>query len=510
MLHKFLVCLAVALVLHSPVGFATVTFRILTDADMTSPVFAGRSTGQTGDIFWQGGSNDLDLIDLPEINEATIGQNTVGSSSITFAQFGPSTVASYAVGETVYAGPIVFGVNSIKSLTRQIETLTFTDGLDPETQTVLGLQTALFNADNTFSYTRLESQNSTHEFSAATRHGYFLTAGQDPAVVFADAARFANVDPLITQQGVIDQFNFIINNIARSDWQILTVELVDFMATQKPDADSTLGDFDGVVFGTTFVSFDPDAAPKARSLVSAVLPASRSVQVGSPATFFAVMTNAGTSPATGCRVSPSIGPLGAFEYSRTDPATNAIVGSADTPFDLAAGGTQTLLLAVTPNAELAATDVPLDYRCATGNPAASVVGVNTLLLSASAAPVADIVGLTTVVDLVAPQETTSLFAVASVNVGVTDTVTLTLDTGGVPLPLNLSLCQTDPATGACSSAIEDEIALSYGAGESATFAIFVEPTDEIIANPNAHRIFIRFSDSTGNVRGATTTAVRTQ
>lgn len=503
-------CAALLLAGASYAAYGTVRFQILTDADMTTPVFAGRTTGQENDIFWQGGDQDLDILDLPGVSQSTIGRNTVGSSSITFSEFTTSRVRSYAVGDTYYAGPIVFGVNSIQSLSRQIETQSFTSGLGPDSQTDFGLQTVMFSTDNTFSYTNLSSQTSTHEFSAATRHGYFLTAGQDPAVVFANAALFANVDPLITQQGVIDHFNFIIANIARSDWTMLTVELVDFNAVQKPGTNSNVGDFSGIVFGTTFVSFDPDAVPRLRTLVSAVLPASRSVQVGNPATFFAVMSNAATTAATGCRVSPSIGPLGEFEFTVTDPVTNMITGMPDVPFDLAGSSTQTLLLSVTPSLTFAATDVPLDYRCDSGNPATSIIGVNTLLLSASDAPVPDIVGLTTVVDLVAPEGETSLFAVASINVGVTDNITVSLDTGGVPVPANLNICQTDPNTGGCNSAIAPNITLNYAAGETATFAVFVEPTGTIESNPNAHRVFIRFKDSAGEVRGATTTAVRTQ
>jgi len=311
---------------------------------------------------------------------------------------------------------------------------------------------------------------------------------------------------LVTQQGVIDHFNFIIANIERSDWQLLTVELVDFEAVQKTEASSNIGDFGGLILGTTFVSYDRDAVPLARTLVSAVLPASRSVQVGAPATFFAVIANADTSPATGCRVSPSIGPLGDFEYTLTDPATNAISGLPDVQFDLPAGGTQTLLLSVIPGLELPTTDVPLDYRCDSTNPATSVVGVNTLLLSASNAPVADIVGLTTVVDLVAPVNETSLFAVASVNLGISDTITVSLDTRDVPVPVDLSLCQTDPATGACSGDILPEVTLSYGPGESVTVAIFVTPNGLIATHTIAHRLFIRFRDSTGAVRWAPTTS----
>ena len=246
------------------------------------------------------------------------------------------------------------------------------------------------------------------------------------------------------------------------------------------------------------------------TLVSAVLPSSRSVEIGSTATFFAVMSNAGNSPETGCRVSPSIGPLGAFDFVRTDPNTNELVGGLDERFDLAAGATQTLLLAVTPSVEIDGVDVPLTYICDSGATVDSIVGINTLLLSATTFPVADVVGITTVVDLVAPQGETALFAVASVNLGITDNITVSLETGAAALPANLSLCRTDPDTGACSGDIGAQTTLTYAEGEFATFAVFVEPTDTIAADPVANRIFIRFRDSAGNIRGGTTTAVRTQ
>jgi len=503
--------IGIVLLANTPLGAAGVEFQVVTDADMATPVFAGRTTGGQGDIFWQGGAQDAELTDFPGVDADTIGRNTIGSSSITNATFGNDIVASYSVGETEYAGPIVFGTNTISNLERRIETLGFTAGLSADAQVLSALNTVNFSPDNTFSYSNLRTENSTHEFSANTRHGFFLAAGQDPATVFGDPALFANADPAVTQQGVIDHFNFIVENLVRSDWQVLTVELLEFTATEKPNADPSIGDFDGIVFGTTFVSFDPDAAPRPRSLFASILPISRSVQVGTPATVFAVLLNGGESQASGCRVSPSIGPLGAFNYTRTDPSTNALVsGSADIPFDLEPGAVQTLLVSITPNAELPATDVPLDFRCDSGEPATSVVGVNTLLFSASNSPVVDVVGLTTVVDLVAPEGSTGLFAVGSVNVGITDTVTVSLDTGGVPLPLNLNICQTDSTTGACSSAIGPEVSLNYPANSTATFAVFAEPTAPISINPAAHRIFIRFSDSAGSVRGATSTAVRTQ
>ena len=47
-----------------------------------------------------------------------------------------------------------------------------------------------------------------------------------------------------------------------------------------------------------------------------------------------------------------------------------------------------------------------------------------------------------------------VFAVATVNVGASGSITASADTGSATLPVNISLCQTNPATGQCISAID--------------------------------------------------------
>jgi len=186
--------------LASPAAYgATVSFQVLNDEHMNTPVFAGRTTGEEGDIFWQGGDQDLDIIELPDVDVDTIGRNTLGSSSVTFAEFPDGRVRSYANAKTLYSGPIVFGLNSISTIRQQTEIQGFTNGLGTDVQEAGGLETVVFNLDNTFGYTNLRSENATHVFRSTIRHGYFLTAGQDPAVVFADSTLFANTDPLVTQ-----------------------------------------------------------------------------------------------------------------------------------------------------------------------------------------------------------------------------------------------------------------------------------------------------------------------
>src|SRR5581483_11033850 len=127
-------------------------------------------------------------------------------------------------------------------------------------------------------------------------------------------------------------------------------------------------------------------------LAASVLPASRSVQIGVSATAFATIINAGSATATACKLTPTTPVAATFTYQTTDPATNHVTGTANTPVDIAAGAAQSFVFAITPIGPFIAADVPIKAACANAV-APTVVGLNTLLFSASAAPVADIVAL---------------------------------------------------------------------------------------------------------------------
>jgi hypothetical protein len=71
------------------------------------------------------------------------------------------------------------------------------------------------------------------------------------------------------------------------------------------------------------------------------------------------------------------------------------------------------------------------------------------------------------------------FAVASINVGAGGTLTASTDFGGAELPVNATLCQTDPASGQC------------------------------LAPPAVSRLFVRFTDAAGVPHGSTSVALRT-
>src|SRR5215475_13356318 len=103
------------------------------------------------------------------------------------------------------------------------------------------------------------------------------------------------------------------------------------------------------------------------SLVSAVLPSSRSAQVGRSAMAFATVINAGTEPATGCRIAPMTNIPATFTYHATHPATNQVIGAPNTPVDIPAGASQSYVFAMTPTGSVPPTDVPLSFRCENTN-----------------------------------------------------------------------------------------------------------------------------------------------
>jgi hypothetical protein len=249
------------------------------------------------------------------------------------------------------------------------------------------------------------------------------------------------------------------------------------------------------------------------SVVAALLPGSRSVQVNVPATAFATVINTGQGIAASCDITPLTSVAASFQYQTTDPATNQVTGFPNTPVNIAAGAAQTFVFAVTPTAAFPPTDVQFSFDCANSDPAPINTGLNTLLLSASANSIPDIVTLAaTNGGIVEIPGVTGIgaFAVATVNLGATGTITASADTGAATLPVNITLCETTPSTGACISAIGPTVTTTINANGTPTFGIFVEGNGNVPFDPAANRIFVRFRDAGGVTRGSTSVAVRTQ
>jgi len=243
-------------------------------------------------------------------------------------------------------------------------------------------------------------------------------------------------------------------------------------------------------------------------IAASILPASRSVQVGDTATAFASIVNVQPGSVVSCGLRLPSGTEATFSFQPTDPLTNLPVGLAfDTP-SIASGAIQTYVMSITPYAAFNPLDLAIVFDCADGNFAGQINGVNTFRLAASTTPSPDLIALTTVVDLVAPEDTTTLFAVASSNLGSTGEITVSTDNSA--LDAELLICETDPALGSCSSDISAEITLNYPADSSRTFAVFVSPNSVISNDPAQNRIFIKFADASGRELGSTSTAVRSR
>jgi hypothetical protein len=254
--------------------------------------------------------------------------------------------------------------------------------------------------------------------------------------------------------------------------------------------------------------------PANLTLVAAVLPASRSVEVGTTASGFATMINAGPGPATTCTIAAATSVPVSFEFQTTDP-TNALTGTPNTPSNIPAGQAQSFVIALTPTSAFASINVAFTFTCANApSPAASIVGLDTLNLSASATPVPDVVALAAsgdpgYVDI--PGATgAGVFAVATYNFGTDATITAAANTGTANLAVTLSLCQTDPTSGACLATPAPSVTMDIQPNATPTFGIFVTGTAAVANMPGINRVFVTFTDNGGILRGETSVAVRTQ
>ncbi len=268
----------------------------------------------------------------------------------------------------------------------------------------------------------------------------------------------------------------------------------------------------GVLTASTFL---PAAVT---ALAASVLPSSRSAQVGTHVTAFATIINGGGVTATQCGLGAllnSVNPLPiTFGYQTTNQL-NQPIGSPNTPVDIGAGVPQGYVFSVTASGEFSATDLKIIFDCTNTNPAPIIVGVSTLLISASNGAVADIVALIATNppnDGIARIPTTNgsvAFAVATVNVGGAGaSITASADTGGVALPLSINVCETNPANGQCISAIGPTVTTQIDPGETNTFSFFVTGSGDIDFLPATNRLFARFKLG-GTTQGSSSTAVCT-
>jgi len=258
-----------------------------------------------------------------------------------------------------------------------------------------------------------------------------------------------------------------------------------------------------------------DCPDDSAALVAAVLPVSRSIEVGGTATAFATIINPSASDLSGCFVTSATALPASFTYQTTNPATNALTGTANTPVSIPAGGSQSFVFALTANAAFPPTTVTLGFECTYADTAAVEPGLDTLLLSASTTPVPDVVALVATASNdgilhISGTNGVGAFAVATINLGAGSAITASANTAGASLPLTLAICETNPTTGQCLAAAGPSVTATIGANQTPTFAIFAGAGGAIAFNPANSRIFVQFTDPSGAVRGKTSVAVETQ
>lgn len=284
--------------------------------------------------------------------------------------------------------------------------------------------------------------------------------------------------------------------------------------TFEPDDGGTL------TFGTYWTQnfAAGDSVVQTTMLAAAVLPASRSVQVGRPATAFATIINPSAATGFGCRISPAGNIAATFSYQTTD-ASNGLTGSPNRPVDIAGNnGAQSFVITLTPTSAFVPNDIAFDIVCNNIEAAPVLSGLNTLMLSASTTPVPDVVALvaTTSNDgvlRIGGVGRAAAFAVATANVGAADDVEVRAGSGDVTDGLQISVCETNPTTGSCVNPTTpdlSEIDAHVGANATSTFAIFATATRDVAFDPARNRISVRFVDSQGITRGATSVAVTTE
>jgi DNA-binding beta-propeller fold protein YncE len=252
-------------------------------------------------------------------------------------------------------------------------------------------------------------------------------------------------------------------------------------------------------------------------IFAAALPGSRSVLLGTPATIFASMINAGSTTLANCRVAlPVAAPAGlTLDYQTTDPATNALAGAPDTAVPIAGNNAvQSFLVSLRGTAAFSAPGMALDFDCDGAAPAAIDIGVDTVDLVLSTTPVADIIALAATPSsngiVAIPEGGAAAFAVASTNVGVTAPIIVSVDTGTATLPVAATICQSNPSSGQCLAPPSPSVSLGFAAGATPTFSVFLQASGAISFAPAASRVFLRFKDAGGGLHGSTSVAIETE
>ena len=298
------------------------------------------------------------------------------------------------------------------------------------------------------------------------------------------------------------------SNVYETAHSLNPLSSADALGDQDADGFSNLAEFYASTSSSDNASTPQDivSAP----LVAAVLPTSRSAQVGDPITAFATLINTSATTGENCSIAPLAPLSSSFQFFTTDPTTNAIASLANRVVDIPAGEATSFLVSMEPQAVFSAREVQLRFGCENLGAATVVDGLNTLLLSASTVSVPDVVALAATASadgvMRASPEGAGAFSVASVNLGASGNLRVSAESTNTSLPVSISLCPTNNL-GSCTQPAAESVELSIAGGSTPTFAVFVQIGEITAFNPETTRVRVRFTDVNGEVRGATSVAI---
>jgi hypothetical protein len=261
--------------------------------------------------------------------------------------------------------------------------------------------------------------------------------------------------------------------------------------------------------------------PASAQLFGAVLPQARTGPVGEARTVFATMTNTSSAAMTNCRprLPSTLTAQMTLSYQTTN-ALNQLTGSPDTPAIIGAGSSQGFVVALTPTV-VRTGPVELEMVCDGATPGDVVhapldYSVNDMLLHAETAPGADIIPVAATpsgdgVMTIATVGGVQAMALAAVNIGATQTITVTPGepTGSTILPVTLQVVETT-SSGVIIGAPAASVQVQFASGQTRFFGVLASanPAAGIMFAPDTNRVVVRFTGVDGRVRGRTSVAIQ--
>lgn len=263
------------------------------------------------------------------------------------------------------------------------------------------------------------------------------------------------------------------------------------------------------------------------NISASILPGARSVEVGTPATAFAAITNGGNETAFNCRLelfSEGSGAIDAvFSYQTTTPL-NELSGTPNTPGDIPAGQTQNFLFTLIPNSSFDAEAI-IDFVCDAGVRAVYREGLTTFGLSAGTAP-PDILAIGStlsgdgVVRVSSPNGFIP-FAVSAINIGGSGIapdrdspfaganeaeITVRVEPSSISLPVGHDICVAN-SSAQCISPRGSQVTTQIGDAPSFFVIRALGQGFGVPFFPDIVRFNVIFDDAGGVERGRTSVAV---